>query len=127
MQDKFTDRVRRVMFLAREEAGRLHHDYIGTEHLLLGVIREGEGLAATILTNLGLDLDMLKRTIENLIEDPMAEEILRGDYKDIAKVTVRFKEDHLYFDTTERTEEEKAEAEGKEKAEAVSGGDAEEG
>jgi ATP-dependent Clp protease ATP-binding subunit ClpC len=67
MQDKFTDRVRRVMFLAREEAARLHHDYIGTEHLLLGIIREGEGLAATILTNLSLDLDMVRRTIENMV------------------------------------------------------------
>ena len=43
MQDKFTERVRKVMYLAREEAGRLQHDYIGTEHLLLGLIREGEG------------------------------------------------------------------------------------
>ncbi len=67
MQDKFTDRVRRVMFLAREEAARLHHDYIGTEHLLLGIIREGEGLAATILSNLGLDLDVVRRTIENMV------------------------------------------------------------
>jgi len=67
MQDKFTDRVRRVMFLAREEAARLHHDYIGTEHLLLGIIREGEGLAATILTNLGLDLDVVRRTVENMV------------------------------------------------------------
>ncbi|MGQ9602969.1 MAG: ATP-dependent Clp protease ATP-binding subunit [bacterium] len=67
MHDKFTDRVKRVMFLAREEAARLHHDYIGTEHLLLGIIREGEGLAATILTNLGLDLDMLRRTIESMV------------------------------------------------------------
>jgi len=67
MHDKFTDRVKRVMFLAREEAARLHHDYIGTEHLLLGIIREGEGLAATILTNLGLDLDLVRRTIESMV------------------------------------------------------------
>ena len=44
--DKFTERVRKVMYLAREEAARLHHDYIGTEHLLLGILREGEGIAA---------------------------------------------------------------------------------
>ena len=43
MHDKFTERVRKVIYLAREEAARLQHDYIGTEHLLLGVIREGEG------------------------------------------------------------------------------------
>ena len=53
MQDKFTERVRKVMYLAREEAARLQHDYIGTEHLLLGVVREGEGIAATVLNNLG--------------------------------------------------------------------------
>ena len=57
MHDKFTERVRKVIYLAREEAARLQHDYIGTEHLLLGVIREGEGIAATVLNNLGLDLD----------------------------------------------------------------------
>ncbi len=67
MHDKFTDRVRRVMFLAREEAARLHHDYIGTEHLLLGIVREGEGLAATIITNLGIDLDVIRRTIESMV------------------------------------------------------------
>jgi ATP-dependent Clp protease ATP-binding subunit ClpC len=67
MHDKFTDRVRRVMFLAREEAARLHHDYIGTEHLLLGIVREGEGLAATIVTNLGIDLDVVRRTIESMV------------------------------------------------------------
>ena len=45
MHDKFTERVRKVIYLAREEAARLQHDYIGTEHLRLGVIREGEGIA----------------------------------------------------------------------------------
>jgi len=54
MHDKFTERVRKVIYLAREEAARLQHDYIGTEHLLLGVIREGEGIAATVLNNLGV-------------------------------------------------------------------------
>ena len=61
MQDKFTERVRKVMYLAREEAGRLQHDYIGTEHLLLGLIREGEGIAANVLTNLGLDLEVIRQ------------------------------------------------------------------
>jgi len=46
MNDKFTERVRRVIYLARDEANRLQHDYIGTEHLLLGIIRLGEGIAA---------------------------------------------------------------------------------
>src|SRR5436190_647622 len=55
MHDKFTERVRKVMYLAREEAARLQHDYIGTEHLLLGVVREGEGVAARVLMELGVD------------------------------------------------------------------------
>src|SRR5436189_973678 len=55
MHDKFTERVRKVIYLAREEAARLQHDYIGTEHLLLGVIREGEGVAAKVLLELGVD------------------------------------------------------------------------
>ncbi|MCK4262105.1 hypothetical protein KAX00_03265, partial [bacterium] len=49
MFDRFTERARRVVILARQEAGRLNHDYIGTEHLLLGLIKMGEGLAVDIL------------------------------------------------------------------------------
>jgi ATP-dependent Clp protease ATP-binding subunit ClpC len=67
MHDKFTERVRKVMYLSREEAARLQHDYIGTEHLLLGVIREGEGIAATVLNNLGLDLDAIRQAVENVV------------------------------------------------------------
>ncbi len=70
MQDKFTERVRKVMYLAREEAGRLQHDYIGTEHLLLGLIREGEGIAANVLTNLGLDLEVIRTTVESMVAAP---------------------------------------------------------
>ena len=55
------------MYLAREEAGRLQNDYIGTEHLLLGVVREGEGIAATVLHNLGLDLDQIRQAVENMV------------------------------------------------------------
>src|ERR1022692_128159 len=53
--DKFTDRARKVLTLAQDEAQRFNHNYIGTEHLLLGLIREGEGVAARVLTNLGVD------------------------------------------------------------------------
>ena len=59
MQDKFTERVRKVMYLAREEAGRLQHDYIGTEHLLLGLIREGEGIAWHIKETLKILLQII--------------------------------------------------------------------
>jgi len=67
MHDRFTERVRKVMYLAREEAGRLQHDYIGTEHLLLGIVREGEGIAATVLSNLGLDLDQIRQAVESMV------------------------------------------------------------
>jgi len=67
MHDKFTERVRKVMFLAREEAARLQHDYIGTEHLLLGILREGEGIGATVLNNLNLDLDAIRQAVENMV------------------------------------------------------------
>ena len=53
----FTERVRKVLAMAREEAARLHHEYVGTEHILLGLIREGEGVAAAVLQNLNVDLD----------------------------------------------------------------------
>lgn len=67
MRDRFTERVRRVMQLARREAMRLQHDYIGTEHILLGLIREGEGVAAMVLTNLGLDLDTVREAVEDAV------------------------------------------------------------
>ncbi len=67
MHDKFTERVRKVIFLAREEAARLQHSSIGTEHLLLGLLREGEGIAATVLSNLGLDLDAIRHAVENMV------------------------------------------------------------
>jgi len=65
--DKFTERVKKVMYLSRDEAGRLHHDYIGTEHLLLGLIRDGEGTAITALQNLGVDLDDIRKATEGMI------------------------------------------------------------
>jgi ATP-dependent Clp protease ATP-binding subunit ClpC len=53
--DKFTERARKVLQLAQEEAQRFNHNYIGTEHLLLGLVREGEGVAAKVLGNLGVE------------------------------------------------------------------------
>ena len=64
MNDLFTQRVRKVLFLARDEAGRLQHEYIGTEHLLLGIIREGEGVAANVLRRLGIEFDRIQKEIE---------------------------------------------------------------
>lgn len=67
MESNFSNRVNDVIRLSREEAIRLGHDYIGTEHLLLGMIREGEGIATKILQNLGVDLYKLKKSIEDTI------------------------------------------------------------
>ena len=67
MNNMFSDRVKRVMQLAREEAARLGHNYIGTEHLLLGIIREGKGSAVTVLVNLGLNLDSIKQSIDDYV------------------------------------------------------------
>ncbi len=67
MNGMFTDRVKKVMQLAREESVRLGNDYVGTEHLLLGLIREGDGVAVAVLKNLGIDLDDLARNIEKSI------------------------------------------------------------
>jgi ATP-dependent Clp protease ATP-binding subunit ClpC len=64
MEAKFSNRVKEVISLSREEALRLGHDYIGTEHLLLGMIREGEGVAVGLLKKLGISLDELRVTIE---------------------------------------------------------------
>ena len=68
MFDRFTDRARRVMLLAREEAKKFGHDYIGTEHILLGLIKEGSGVAAHVLKNLGLELKKIRLEVEKLVQ-----------------------------------------------------------
>lgn len=67
MEGNFSNRVQDVIRLSREEALRLGHDYIGTEHLLLGIIREGEGIGVKILKGLGVDLTKLKRAVEDTV------------------------------------------------------------
>ncbi|MFQ6617715.1 MAG: Clp protease N-terminal domain-containing protein, partial [Fidelibacterota bacterium] len=67
MKNNFSKRVQMVIQYAREEAIRLGHNYIGAEHLLLGIIREGDGMAVEILTNLGCDLDELKKAVEDAV------------------------------------------------------------
>jgi ATP-dependent Clp protease ATP-binding subunit ClpC len=68
MNYNFTDRVRKVLAMAREEAIRLQHDYVGTEHILLGLIREGEGVAAAVLMNLNVDLEQIHERIEESVK-----------------------------------------------------------
>jgi len=65
--DKFTERARKVLSLAQEEAQRFQHNYIGTEHLLLGLVREGEGVAAKVLSNLGVELNKVRSAVEFII------------------------------------------------------------
>src|SRR5438552_18215086 len=67
MFERFTDRARRVVVLAQEEARMLDHDYIGTEHVLLGLIHEGSGVAAQALQALGISLEAVRQQIEGII------------------------------------------------------------
>ncbi len=67
MEAKFSPQVKDVISFSREEALRLGHDYIGTEHLLLGLIREGDGMAIKILRSLGVDTSKLRRSIEDAV------------------------------------------------------------
>ena len=68
MFERFTDRARRVVVLAQEEARELGHNYIGTEHILLGLVREGEGVAAQVLVKLGADLNRVRQIVIQLLD-----------------------------------------------------------
>ena len=67
MFDKFTDRARKIIALAQKEAERFRHDYIGTEHILLGLVKEGSGVAVTALNNLNVDVDKVRSEVEKLV------------------------------------------------------------
>ena len=75
MEAKFSNRVKEVISLSREEALRLGHDYIGTEHLLLGMIREGEGVAISLLQKLGVSIDDLRVAIEQATKGTATNEV----------------------------------------------------
>src|SRR5512142_2070167 len=68
MFERFTDRARKVMQLANQEAQRFNHEYIGTEHILLGLIKEGSGVAANVLKNLDVDLRKIRLEVEKLVQ-----------------------------------------------------------
>ena len=78
MFNRFTERARKVIILAKEEARRFNHDYIGTEHILLGLIREGEGVAAAVLQKLGVSLENIRLEIEKLVQPGPTTQII-GD------------------------------------------------
>jgi ATPases with chaperone activity, ATP-binding subunit len=67
MFEKFTDKARRVVVLAQEEAKLLNHNYIGTEHILLGLIHEGEGVAAKALESLNISLEQVREQVQEII------------------------------------------------------------
>ena len=75
--EKFTERARKVLTLAQEEAQRFNHNYIGTEHILLGLVREGEGVAAKVLSNLGVELEKVRSAVEFIIG--RGERTVRGE------------------------------------------------
>ena len=68
MYERFTERARKVMQLANQEAQRFNHEYIGTEHMLLGLVKEGNGVAANVLKNLGVDLRKIRLEVEKLVQ-----------------------------------------------------------
>ena len=78
MFNRFTERARKVIILAKEEARRFNHDYIGTEHILLGLVREGEGVAAAVLQKLGVSLENIRLEIEKLVQPGPTTQII-GD------------------------------------------------
>jgi ATP-dependent Clp protease ATP-binding subunit ClpC len=64
----FTERVRKILAMAREEAARMHHEYVGTEHLLLALIREGEGVGSAVLENLGVNAHAVRDSVEGVVK-----------------------------------------------------------
>src|ERR687895_558118 len=78
MYERFTDRARKVMQLANQEAQRFNHEYIRTEHILLGLIKEGSGVAANVLKNLDIDLNRARRQVEMTIPYAASAEPVSG-------------------------------------------------
>jgi ATP-dependent Clp protease ATP-binding subunit ClpC len=79
MFERFTDRARKVMQLANQEAQRFNHEYIGTEHILLGLVKEGSGVAANVLKNLDIDLRKIRLEVEKIVQfGPGGEQVVMG-------------------------------------------------
>src|SRR5436309_3774608 len=79
MYERFTDRARKVMQLANQEAQRFNHEYIGTEHVLLGLVKEGSGVAANVLKNLDIDLRKIRLEVERIVQHgPGGEQVVMG-------------------------------------------------
>src|SRR5262249_52653002 len=79
MYERFTDRARKVMQLANQESQRFNHEYIGTEHILLGLVKEGSGVAANVLKNLDIDLRKIRLEVEKIVQTgPGSEMVTMG-------------------------------------------------
>src|SRR5215813_6689657 len=79
MYERFTDRARKVMQLANQEAQRFNHEYIGTEHILLGLVKEGSGVAANVLKNLDIDLRKIRLEVEKIVQTgPGGGQVVQG-------------------------------------------------
>src|SRR6187401_584792 len=76
MYERFTDRARKVMQLANQEAQRFNHEYIGTEHILLGLVKEGSGVAANVLKNLDIDLRKIRIEVEKIVQTGQGTEMV---------------------------------------------------
>jgi len=70
MFERYTDRARRVMYLANQETIRLRHEHVGTEHLLLGIVKEGTGLAGTVLRQVGIQMESVRHAVEKVVPGP---------------------------------------------------------
>jgi ATP-dependent Clp protease ATP-binding subunit ClpC len=105
MFERFTDRARRVVVFAQDEARMLNHNYIGTEHILLGLIHEDEGLAARALKSLGVSLDGTRREVEDIIgrgsAEPMGHIPFTPRAKKVLELSLReaLQLDHSYIGT----------------------------
>lgn len=78
MYERFTDRSRKVMQLANQEAARLNHEYIGTDHILLGLVKEGGGIAASLLANLDVDLRKIRLEVEKRVQPGQGNDVIMG-------------------------------------------------
>src|SRR5215207_5217293 len=85
MFERFTERARKVVMLAQDEARHFNHNYIGTEHLLLGLLREDEGVAAQALTSLGLTLDRARQQVESIVGYGAEDENMQAPFTPLAK------------------------------------------
>jgi len=91
MYEKFTDRLRKVMQLANQEAQRLNHEYVGTEHILLGLIKEGSGVAIAVLKELGVDLGQIRMGVEKIcIPGPSMVTMGKLPHTPRAQVAIKF-------------------------------------